>query len=351
MKDEIVPTPPLNEAEIDQLDDFLTSDSAPDEAMDVSMMDGFMTALASGPNLMMPGIMLGWIWDAEHGQDLPAFASADESKGIVGQIIRHWNSVNDTLNDASAEYEPLILERESDGRVISVIDDWCEGYYKGIAVDRTAWTPLLEEHPEWFTVIMLYGTEEGWDELKRRNDSLDQHQAFAGSLAGSVQNIHRYWVKQRRLHIERGGMPGVMAQREPLRRAPKVGRNDPCPCGSGKKYKRCHGAVDVATDAGSTGHGVDSEPARRVLTDAQAPLIVSLLSQRVTRAGTAVEVEIYGDGKGAWLLEVVDEFGNSTVWDESFPTDSAALAEALHVIDSEGIAAVIGSPPLSATRH
>jgi preprotein translocase subunit SecA len=30
---------------------------------------------------------------------------------------------------------------------------------------------------------------------------------------------------------------------EPIRReAPKVGRNDPCPCGSGKKYKKCHGA-------------------------------------------------------------------------------------------------------------
>jgi preprotein translocase subunit SecA len=26
------------------------------------------------------------------------------------------------------------------------------------------------------------------------------------------------------------------------RQAPKVGRNDPCPCGSGKKYKKCHGA-------------------------------------------------------------------------------------------------------------
>jgi SEC-C motif-containing protein len=26
------------------------------------------------------------------------------------------------------------------------------------------------------------------------------------------------------------------------REEPKVGRNDPCPCGSGKKYKKCHGA-------------------------------------------------------------------------------------------------------------
>jgi len=27
-----------------------------------------------------------------------------------------------------------------------------------------------------------------------------------------------------------------------VRDQPKVGRNDPCPCGSGRKYKQCHGA-------------------------------------------------------------------------------------------------------------
>ena len=42
----------------------------------------------------------------------------------------------------------------------------------------------------------------------------------------------------------------ALAQRRPgqnlnpiVREEPKVGRNDPCPCGSGKKYKRCHGAA------------------------------------------------------------------------------------------------------------
>jgi preprotein translocase subunit SecA len=32
---------------------------------------------------------------------------------------------------------------------------------------------------------------------------------------------------------------------QPIRRSDKIGRNDPCPCGSGKKYKKCHGAVAV----------------------------------------------------------------------------------------------------------
>ena len=42
----------------------------------------------------------------------------------------------------------------------------------------------------------------------------------------------------------RGQAAGRMDERSPIRRdAPKIGRNDPCPCGSGKKYKKCHGAA------------------------------------------------------------------------------------------------------------
>jgi preprotein translocase subunit SecA len=38
-----------------------------------------------------------------------------------------------------------------------------------------------------------------------------------------------------------GGGPDVAVKQEPIKVGPKVGRNDPCPCGSGKKYKQCHG--------------------------------------------------------------------------------------------------------------
>jgi len=51
------------------------------------------------------------------------------------------------------------------------------------------------------------------------------------------------------------------------------------------------------------------------------------------------------------LLEVVDEFGSSTVWDDPFPTDSAALADALNTIDTEGIASLVTSVPTGITRH
>jgi preprotein translocase subunit SecA len=41
-------------------------------------------------------------------------------------------------------------------------------------------------------------------------------------------------------YYQEPGMPPV-AKRQPIHVEPKIGRNDPCPCGSGKKYKACHG--------------------------------------------------------------------------------------------------------------
>ena len=35
----------------------------------------------------------------------------------------------------------------------------------------------------------------------------------------------------------------AVSKAKPIRSGPKVGRNDPCPCGSGKKYKACHGQL------------------------------------------------------------------------------------------------------------
>jgi hypothetical protein len=74
---------------------------------------------------------------------------------------------------------------------------------------------------------------------------------------------------------------------------------------------------------------------------------MSPLCQPITRDRRTVQVEIYEDGSGGWLLEVVDEFNNSTVWDDPFNTDQAALNEVLETIEKEGIACVIGPEPQS----
>ena len=75
----------------------------------------------------------------------------------------------------------------------------------------------------------------------------------------------------------------------------------------------------------------------------QAPHL-SPLAQSVTRDGKTVQIDIYEDGEGGWILEVIDEHGNSTVWDDSFPSDREALDEALNTIDEDGIDSLIGLP-------
>jgi preprotein translocase subunit SecA len=75
-------------------------------------------------------------------------------------------------------------------------------------------------------------------------------QRASGTSAAPAQLPAR---KQRKM-VESGGgaQPATAAgnggdgngEPRPVRRSePKVGRNDPCPCGSGKKYKKCHGAT------------------------------------------------------------------------------------------------------------
>jgi hypothetical protein len=72
-------------------------------------------------------------------------------------------------------------------------------------------------------------------------------------------------------------------------------------------------------------------------------LELSPLSQEVSSGGRTVNVEIYRlEGDTLWALEVVDEHNNSTVWDDTFETESAALTEAKKTILSEGVNSLVG---------
>lgn len=69
---------------------------------------------------------------------------------------------------------------------------------------------------------------------------------------------------------------------------------------------------------------------------------MSPLCQELTADGKSVRVDIYRGDTGGWILEIVDEFGNSTVWDDEFSSDAEALAEAQKTIRDEGIDSLIG---------
>ena len=71
-------------------------------------------------------------------------------------------------------------------------------------------------------------------------------------------------------------------------------------------------------------------------------LIMSPLCRSITHDGYTVDVEIYRIETSNWTLEVVDAFGNSTVWTEQFESDQGALDELNRTISEEGIGGMVG---------
>jgi len=234
---------PLNDEEFQELDAFLLDAEGIDESMDVSTLDGFLTAIVCGPKTIMPSEWMRWVWDMEKGEETPAFKDRAEAQRIIGLLMRHMNDIAATLHEAPEHYEPLFLENPNDGDPIPIIDDWCFGFMKGVELDAEGWARLMAGRPDWMSTILLHGTEEGWDALKVKNLSLDEHKALAAGLGDTVRKIHALWLEQRRKEIADGRFPDVV-RREPVRNPNKVGRNDPCPCGSGRKFKQCHGSAD-----------------------------------------------------------------------------------------------------------
>jgi uncharacterized protein len=225
---------PPNDEELDRLDDFLlgrmddqTSDeiaaSDGDEAiLGVSELDGFLTALVSSPNVIVPSRWLPALWGVEE----PVWESAEELQEIFGLIVRHQNSIAATLLQEPQAFEPMFGEREVEGKKYLIVDEWCHGYMRGVVLDARAWSASDADIEALLRPIQLWGTEEGWRKIDAMSDA-DQIRE-QNAIASPVRALHKYWLDRRDL------------QAAPIRRSsPKVGRNDFCPCGSGKKYKHC----------------------------------------------------------------------------------------------------------------
>ena len=235
---------PLTDREIEELNAFLLADDGLDNAMDVSTFDGFICAVLSGPNVIMPSEWMRWVWDQKDGEQSPEFASEKQAKRIVSLLIGHANVLAFTLTHGPQHYEPLFYVRKVEGRTVSIVDEWCCGYVKGVALDPLGWQPLIDARPDWFEVIHLYGTKSGWDRLKKLVDAHEnaeaRHQAFVDLIAPAALKIHAYWLARRAPVGET-----IRESRQPIHKMLTPGRNEPCPCGSGKKFKHCHGAPEI----------------------------------------------------------------------------------------------------------
>lgn len=227
---------PLSEKELEELDRFLLNLDA-EESMTLEMLDGFLHAIAIGPETVMPSQWLPMVWgQQEDGDMMPPADTLEQVNHLLGLVMRHFNSIVFGFGQNPKFVELLWSTTEYDDRgEFEDAEMWAHGFCQGIKLAPAAWQPLLDDAQGagWFRPIGLLGEEQfspDQDELTR---TPEQRHALATQIEDSVRQIHAFWHPLRHAVAER---------HQAQRMSTKVGRNEPCPCGSGKKFKKCCGA-------------------------------------------------------------------------------------------------------------
>lgn len=216
-------TGPLNESELEWLDDVLARYGNEHSVMDVSELDGMLTAILSSPVEIEPAEWMLAVWGgADH---VPHWANDRERDHFVNLTLQHMDDIGERLGDYPDQYEPLFGTREEEGQEITIVEEWCFGYMRGAALSD--WSALPENLQPHLDAIALHGSEEHFGRLDEL--SAEEYVASVDLLTPAAITLCHYWLDN----------PQAAPVKQPIKNESKIGRNDPCPCGSGKKYKSC----------------------------------------------------------------------------------------------------------------
>jgi uncharacterized protein len=227
------PTGPLEEWEMDELDRFLLehmaqardSDENDEGLLGMSELDGFFTAIVSGPQTIPPSTWLSAVW----GDREPAWESVEGFEKVYQLMLRHYNDVVNSLMAPGYAFEPVFNESEVDGRRYLEVNDWCLGYMRGVALAVEAWDSGGDELFELLQPIMLFCDESGLQVL----DIMDEEE-IAGlqtSIPTLAQEIQRFWLVRRRFTL--------LGADDRLESEQTLDADALCPCGSGKPFRKC----------------------------------------------------------------------------------------------------------------
>ena len=224
---------PLAVEELEELDRFLLYGVDNDEGMTLDRLDGYLHALAIGPQTIMPKQWMPKVW-GEDSAMMPPMDNLEQLNHIMGLVMRHYNSIISGFEQKPPFVVPYWGIRKYETGVFEDAEGWAYGFTEGVALNRAAWKPLFDtpKGQQWYRPIGLLGEDEfsaDQDELIR---TPDLRQELTHEIEDSLVNIHAFWLPLRQAIYER---------ETSQRLGTKVGRNEPCPCGSGKKFKKCCG--------------------------------------------------------------------------------------------------------------
>jgi len=230
----------LSEAEEDELNGFLGRVQG-GIIPNIEALDGFFAAIACCPDMILPNEYLPVIQSSTTEDDTLVFESMDEAQHVVALISRFHNDVTRILGDEDEIYIPFLREAVDE---VSHAEDWAKGFMAGTKLRSEIWSGLIHDEDKNGLIlpILILAHENDPDPkyclLEKQMDT-EQRQGVITMAAAAVMRMYDYFREDR--------TPDWFTEAYPsfVRQGRKIGRNEPCPCGSGKKFKRCCAREEV----------------------------------------------------------------------------------------------------------
>jgi uncharacterized protein len=221
------------EKRLDRLSELLHALPVDHFPMTISELDGYVTGILTSPEVIPPSVWLPEVW-GETGE--AQFADQKAAEETIGAVMTHYNSVAEAMT-RSLWIEPIYaVDPNSDE---TLWEPWVDGFTRAMQLRPDAWENLLDRADEETrgAMIFLMALQDVYTgKSKFTDDEIDEIDLEAPDLIPNcVATI---------LHQSRPELAGTVAANFPARphkAAPRPGRNDPCSCGSGRKYKLCCG--------------------------------------------------------------------------------------------------------------
>ena len=224
---------------------FLDHPSRPEGTFRYHELQGFLFTIVSAPELVPPSDWLPIIF----GNEKAAYASLDQANEILGAIMALYNATNaavldpPTLLPADCPLDEDVLANFADDAPMA---QWSRGFLRGHQWLEELWEEtvpeeLVEDLEATFMALSFFSSREFAEGVHAETTGDQSFEAMADAIHRMVPTAVAQYA-----HLGRS-IATVLAERdtegpEPAP-DPKVGRNDPCPCGSGRKYKKCCGAT------------------------------------------------------------------------------------------------------------
>jgi uncharacterized protein len=217
----------LNSSELDQLEQYLNAAERIDSTLPLDAVQGLVSAVASAPQPIAPER-----WFPTVLGDSPVFASEAQAQRIRELLQRFHDETARQLNEGEG-FDFILYGPDEEEEDLST---WADGYLMGVDLADPPWDEAAdaEDIEEMlYPFFALTG--------QAREMALEQGEEWMGAaeekrmLKEVREGLADHLIEIRRFWFEKSIAPTVK------RASPKVGRNEPCPCGSGRKYKGCHG--------------------------------------------------------------------------------------------------------------